>query len=298
MPSEKAPSRDGQDVTVASPRLAARVKPLGAELCSLRDAAGREFLWQAGAAWPRHAPLLFPCIGRLKDDTLRLDGRRFPMGQHGFARDHAFDLVEQAADACRFRLRDSAATRAIYPFPFRLDVAYAAQDATLDIVFTVTNTGDAALPFSIGAHPAFAWPLPGAGAKDMHRLTFEKPEPGTLHRPNADGLLRPLGAFPAEGRTLPLNDALFDGGALVLLPAASRSVRFGAPDAPGIEVTWDGFEELGVWTKPGAPFLCIEPWAGHADLAGTETDFRSKPGIRTAAPGESRAFRHSVTLLD
>jgi len=297
MTPENQPDEPGQ-VTIASARLTARIKPLGAELCSLRDAAGREFLWQGGEAWPRQAPILFPIVGRLKDDTLRLDGARYPMGGHGFARDLPFALVDRSDAACRFQARDSQATRAVYPFPFQLDAAYAAHGATLDIVFTVTNTSDAPLPFSIGAHPGFAWPLPGAGAKDTHTLTFEKPEPGTVHRPADQGLLSAGGPFPAEGRTLRLSDALFERGALVLLPAASKSVRFSAPGAPGLEVAWDGFAELGVWMKPGAPFLCIEPWAGHADLAGTETDFRAKPGIRTLAPGESRSFRHGVTLLD
>jgi galactose mutarotase-like enzyme len=297
MTSESHGNEPGQ-VTIAAARVTARIKPLGAELCSLRDGAGREFLWQGGEAWPRQAPILFPIVGRLKDDTLRLDGARYPMGGHGFARDLSFALVENSDVACRFQASDSEATRAVYPFPFRLDAAYAARDATLDIAFTVTNTGEAPLPFSIGAHPGFAWPLPGAGAKDTHTLTFEKPEPGTVHRPNAHGLLGPAGAFPAEGPTLRLSDALFERGALVLLPAASRSVRFSAPDAPGLEVSWDGFEELGVWMKPPAPFLCIEPWAGHADPAGTETDYRAKPGIRTLLPGESRSFRHSIILLD
>jgi galactose mutarotase-like enzyme len=291
-------SQEPGQVTIATARITARVKPHGAELCSLRDGAGREFLWPGGEAWPRQAPILFPIVGRLKDDTLRLDGARYPMGGHGFARDLPFVLVERSEAACRFQASDSAATRAVYPFSFLLDAAYAARDATLDIAFTVTNTGAAPLPFSIGAHPGFAWPLPGAGAKDTHSLTFEKPESGTVHRPNAEGLLRPAGRYPAEGRTLELSDALFEGGALVLLPAASRSVRFSAPGAPGLEVAWDGFEELGVWMKPVAPFLCIEPWAGHADLAGTETDYRDKPGIRTLAPGESRSFRHGITLLD
>lgn len=292
------PQDHDEAVEIRTPRLAIRVRPLGAELCSLRDAGGREFLWQAGAAWPRHAPILFPIVGRMSGDVLRLDTRRFPMGQHGIARDHVFGLVERGDRACRFRLTDSAATRAAYPFAFRLDVAYAVRDDTLAIEYEVFNPGDAPLPFSIGAHPAFVWPLPGAAGKATHRLTFERAETGPVYRPGAEGLLGATPeAWPGKDRDLALDEALFARGALVLLAPTSQHVRFDAPGASGIEVAWDGFAELGIWMKPGADFLCIEPWAGHADIAGQEGDYRRKRGIRFLAPGESRSFRHRVTLL-
>jgi galactose mutarotase-like enzyme len=300
MAREIQPAREGQDGTVeiGTGALIARVKPLGAELCSLRDAAGQEFLWQAGEAWPRHAPILFPIIGRLNDDLLRLGEARHPIGQHGFARDQVFELVACDAAACRFLLRDNPATHAAYPFPFRVEVAYAAHESSLAIGYTVTNPGAAPLPFSIGAHPAFRWPLPGARGKAAHRLEFEQAETGPVHRPNSLGLLDPTPQpFPAQGRTLPLDDALFEGGALVLLAPASRHLRFSAPGAPGIEVAWQGFGQLGIWMKPGAEFLCIEPWAGHTDFAGQPTDFFRKPAIQVLEPGESRSFHHRISLL-
>jgi galactose mutarotase-like enzyme len=300
MAREIQPEREGQDaiVEIGSDRLTARVNPLGAELCSLRDAAGEEFLWQAGEAWPRHAPILFPIIGRLNDDVLRLGEQRYPIGQHGFARDQRFDLTEHSATGCRFLLRDNPATHRAYPFAFRLEVSYAVQEASLAIGYTVTNPAEAPLPFSIGAHPAFRWPLPGAGQKAAHTLEFEQAEAGPVYRPGSVGLLDPTPQpMPVNGRVLSLRDAVFEGGALVMLAPASRHVRFSAPGVPGLEVAWQGFEQLGIWMKPGAEFLCIEPWAGHTDFAGRPTEFHHKPAIQVLEPGESRSFGHRISLL-
>jgi galactose mutarotase-like enzyme len=290
-------SRQAERLTLASDRLTVGVKRVGAELCSLRDTAGREFLWQAGPAWPRHAPILFPIVGRLHSDAFTAGGQRYPLGQHGFARDLVFDVIEQGPGACRLLLTDGPATWEAYPFPFRLEVAYTVTRSTVTVTFTVTNPGEGLLPFSIGAHPAFAWPLPGARARQGHSLTFEQDEPAPCYRPGAGGLLDPTPqALPTNGRALGLREEMFADGAFILLSPASRHVRFAAPGAPAVEVAWQGMDQLGIWTKPGGGFLCIEPWAGHADIAGYETEIWWKPGIRLLHPGESRSFLHRITI--
>ena len=163
-------------VSIGSRDLTVAVKTVGAELCSIRDSAGREYLWQAGPAWPRHAPILFPVVGRLHGDALAFGEARYPMGQHGFARDLRFDLLEDRAASCRFALSDSAATWDAYPFRFRLEVAVVVRGRTVTLRTAVDNPGETAMPFSVGAHPAFAWPLPGAGSRPAHRLEFEQDE--------------------------------------------------------------------------------------------------------------------------
>src|ERR1700750_2634138 len=120
--------------------LSACVSADGAELCMLRDGAGLDYLWPAAPVWPRHAPVLFPIVGRLRDDTLVHQGQRYHMTQHGFARARRFAWVERSSTGCRLALSDDAATRAIYPFGFRFEVAYAATDATLAISYTIVNT--------------------------------------------------------------------------------------------------------------------------------------------------------------
>jgi galactose mutarotase-like enzyme len=284
-------------ITLATAALSVTVKKHGAELASLKDAAGREFLWQAGPEWPRHAPLLFPIVGRLRQDTAWFGDMPYPMGQHGFARDLDFTLVEQNATACRLLLADDEGTRARFPFPFRLEVIHAVHGPSYSNTAIVTNTGEGLLPCNIGAHPAFRWPLPGGGSKPAHRLDFEQDEPAPCYRPGAEGLLDPTPqALPLNGRSLGLREELFEAGAFVLLNPASRRITYTAPGAPALEVAWQGYEQLGIWMKPGAEFLCIEPWAGYADIAGHETDFWNKPGMMLLAPGESRRFSWRVSI--
>jgi len=282
--------------TLSNGRLTATVKRLGAELCSLRDAAGRELLWQAGTAWPRHAPNLFPIVGRLADDRLTVDGSAYRMTQHGFARDREFAWIEREPESCRLRLEDDPATRAMYPFAFRLDLAYGLRATTLDISFELTNTGPTELPASIGAHPAFRWPLSNGVPKDVHALEFSDPEPSRVRRLHG-GLLDPQPhPTPIEGNRLALTERLFAADALILDQPASTSVRFSAPGAPSVTVGWDGFRELGFWMKPGADFLCIEPWHGMASPLGWEGEFRDKPGLMRLAPGEIRSLAMQVQI--
>ena len=176
--------------TIRSDFLSASIKADGAELCSLRNAAGLELLWQAGPEWPRHAPLLFPIVGRLKNDELRHRGRTYPMTQHGFARDCRFSWLERETTYCRLVLQDGPETHARYPFAFRLVVTYAVRDAELKVTLQLFNMGEEVLPASVGAHPAFNWPLVPELAKEDYRLVFSREEAAPVRRLR-DGLVRP-----------------------------------------------------------------------------------------------------------
>jgi galactose mutarotase-like enzyme len=285
-------------VEIASETLTATIEPLGAELTSLRDAQGRELMTDADPAfWTGHAPLLFPIVGRLVDDKYRLDGKDYALPQHGFARRQPFALIEQAPDRAVFRLTDNDATRAVYPFAFALDAAYALDGDTLHIEVTATNTGDRDMPASFGFHPAFAWPLPYGSAREDHRIVFEKPEPAELSAIIQGGWIAPEGwPSPLQGRTLHLSDALFERDALVWDRLESQSVRYGGGDGPGLEIGFAGMPRLGIWTKPGARFVCVEPWHGIADPIGFTGEIWDKPGILRFAPGEHRSFSMQVTL--
>ncbi len=270
--------------------LSAEVKADGAELCSLRDAGGAEVLWQADPIWPRHAPVLFPIVGRLKDDTLRHEGREYRLTQHGFARDKRFAWLNRSATACRLVLHEDVETRAAYPFAFRLEIAYALDDDAIEQRFTVTNPGRGVLPASLGAHPGFAWPLTDGVDKTAHLLEFAELETAPVRR-LADGLLRGQSEpTPIAGRTLALEPALFAADAVILPDPASRSVRYTAPGAPAIEVAWEGFRQLGLWSRAEGDFLCIEPWHGTASPADFDGEFLDKPGLMLIPPGERRTL--------
>ncbi|MFH5924140.1 aldose 1-epimerase family protein [Roseomonas xinghualingensis] len=267
----------------------------GAELQSLRDAAGREWLWQAGPEWPRRAPILFPTVGRLPDDTLRHAGQPHRLTQHGFARDRRFAWIRREAISCALRLTDDSATRESYPFPFCLDVEWVVRDGTLSCNVTVSNPGATPLPFSLGAHPAFAWPLPGGSSWEGHTLSFPDLQASTLSaRRLTGGLLDAVETIPLTDGTLPLHPELFAQDAIVLPDFPGHRIRYAAPSGASLEMEWEGYGDLGLWSKPGAAFLCLEPWSGTAAPLGWTGEFAEKPGVISLAPGASRAFLWKV----
>jgi len=271
-------------------RVAVSVRRQGAELCGLKGADGTEYLWQADpAVWGRHAPVLFPIVGKLAGDRYTTGGRAYSMNQHGFARDMEFDLVESSAGSLTYRLSASAATRAQYPFYFALTRRYRLLESGVEISNEVTNPGAESLLFSIGEHPGFAltW---GAGDRvEDYALEFEQAESLDTVLLGPDHLLSSqTERVPLDGRVLPLRGDLFDKDALIFLSLKSRQVALvSRKHRRRLTVSFPGFPQLGIWAKPGAPFVCIEPWYGHADPHGHNGELAIKPGIIALNPGKS-----------
>lgn len=286
-----------EQLTLQADGISATIVGQGAELVSLRDGDGTELLWQAGPAWRRHSPVLFPIVGRLKGDQLRYRGQTYPMTQHGFARDRFFAWAVQGPSSCTLVLTDDAETRTHYPFAFRLAIGYELKPRQLGVTFEISNTGGEPLPASVGAHPAFNWPLLPELPKEVYRLTFAENEPAPVRRLK-DGLLLPdPQPTPIEGNTLPLSEKLFVDDAVILDRPASKSVRYAAERGPAIELSWQGFNELGIWSKPGgAPFLCIEPWHGVASPVDFDGEFADKPGVMLIEPGARRVLGYRIGL--
>ncbi|MFS0737237.1 aldose 1-epimerase family protein [Sphingomonas sp. 1P06PA] len=279
-------------ILLSGDRLDVAISPLGAELQSIVDADGNDWLWDGDpAVWSGRAPLLFPIVGRLTNDLLHVDGRSFPMAKHGFARRSRFEMIGVESDHALFRLEDSAETRTSYPYPFRLDVSYRIAGNALDITASLLNPGTAPLPASFGFHPALRWPLPGGVERSHHRILFDAPEPAPIRRIADDGLLTPVPRpSPVEGSILALTDDLFVEDAVIFDRLASRSLTYEAIGGSTVQVDFHGLPHLGIWTKPGAPYLCIEPWQGFSDPAGFEGDITNKPGIVLVPPGDTREF--------
>ena len=284
-------------VTVSSPELRAQISENGAELVRLQDEQGRDLLWDGNPAyWTGRSPLLFPIVGRVRNDRIRVGGSEYELPKHGFARNSRFELEEAAASRCRFSLRSNEDTLKRYPFPFRLDVTYGIEKNTLTITASVTNAGSSPMPASFGFHPAFRWPLPFGAPREAHVIRFEREETAPIRRP-VDGLIgRDAETSPVDGRTLSLRDSLFEADALVFDRPESRSVRYGAPSGGSIRVDFPDMPHLGIWTKPGAGFICIEPWQGHADPEGFDDELSTKPGIVLVQPGASRNFTIGITV--
>lgn len=286
-------------VELSNGELSVAIAPFGAELQSLKDGSGREWLWQADPAfWPRHAPILFPIVGKAAGNTLVWKGVSYPIGQHGFARDREFVVIEASAERAVFRLTADAETRKHYPFDFQLDLAYSLDGTSLTQTATITNPGKTTLPASVGYHPAFAWPLPGSDApQEAHIVLFEKDEPADIRRLGPSGVLPQGLPTPVEGRSLALSPSLFAADAIIFDRLASRSLWFGVPGRRGLRVDFPDMPFLGLWMKPGAGFLCIEPWQGHAAPEGFTGDFDAMPGMLHVAPGASVA-RHMRMMID
>lgn len=281
-------------VAISDSTLSAQVSAAGAELVRLQDGNGLDLLWDGDPAfWTGRSPLLFPIVGEAKGNRIRVAGVPYGIGRHGFARSSTFALVSSEAARCTWRLEASEATRRQYPFEFRLDVTYAIEGGALHMTADVTNRGDGIMPASFGFHPALRWPLPYGKPREAHEIVFEHDEPAPVRRP-VDGLLSSAQyPTPVRARRLALHDNLFEDGALVFDTLASRRLVYG--DA--LSVSFPRMPHLGIWTIPGAGFVCIEPWQGHASPEGFDGELADKPGVVSIAPGATETFGMSIGLI-
>ncbi len=284
--------------SIHSDTLSAQIDPLGAQLYSLKDANGRDLLWNGDpSVWSGRAPLLFPIVGALEDGRYRLGAKTYALAKHGFARRSLFTETGATESSVALRLAASAETQESYPFDFELDLTFSLSGPTLTMAASVRNLGESVMPASFGFHPALRWPLPFDRPRAGHRIRFEKDEPAPIRRINGDGVVVPEGfPTPVMGDRLALADDLFVDDALIFDALKSNRLTYGADDGPQLEIAFPNTPYLGIWTKPGAGFICIEPWHGIADPVGFDGDIRTKPGIFEVAPGSSYAISMSITL--
>jgi galactose mutarotase-like enzyme len=286
-------------VALRSTELSAEINPLGAQLSILRDASGRDLLWNGDAAvWAGRAPILFPIVGTLAGGRYRVGSTSYQLPRHGFARGKPFEALETGPSRAVFRLQADPQTLQVYPFQFQLDVSFALTAATLSVISTVRNVGQEAMPASIGYHPGFRWPLPYGAPRDAHFIEFAHEEGPSIRRLDSAGLVTSVRhPTPVSHRRLTLDDALFRDDVVIFDEIRSRSLTYGADTGPRIQVSYPDARYLGLWTRPGAGFICIEPWQGIADEAGFSGDFKDKLGVFTLSPGESRALTMQISLL-
>lgn len=282
-------------LSIQNEHLRARFSPVGAEWISFTDVRSqRELLWQGDpAVWAGQAPILFPVIGVQTHDAIRVDGKVYPHPKHGFFRRRTCEVVKHTDDEIVFELRSDADTRAQYPFEFIFRVGYALDGCTLTQTFEVENAGAHPMPFHLGGHPAF-------NLFGTSYLEFDDPETTSIYGIAPTGLLLPdAKPYLNDEQRIPITPTTFVPDALVFKDLRSRGIELVSEHSETrIRVDYPDFPYLGIWAKPGAPFVCIEPWMGCADTVGRDVEMADKESIAWAHPGETRVFQFSVSVLE
>lgn len=269
----------------------------GAELRSWR-VGDVPLVWEPDPAlWADTAPILFPIVGWTRGSSVSVEGRRYPLGLHGFARNRAFRVLEQWPSHVLLGLDSDEETRAQYPFDFALEVEHALDGAALTTRLTVRNTGARAMPYACGLHPGLRWPFDGGEPGD-YEIVFGEREATQVPIIASDGLfMRQHRKVPLDGRRLALSTELMAREALCFLDARSRRLRFGHPaSGAAIDIELDDFPHIALWSRPPGRFLSIEAWTGHGDYVDADGDLLAKPSMRHLLPGASATHAARFTF--
>lgn len=279
-------------VTISNAILSVTINTFGAELISLVK-NNKNYIWQVDETyWNKTSPILFPIVGRLKNDSYTFNGKTYQLPRHGFARNMEFSFDKKSNSQVIFELNESEETKINYPFDFKLLVAYTLLDNELVIEYFVRNPSDEVLPFSIGAHPAFAI----SDKFENYSLQFNNEDTFETHHLENESFNGKTTLVEMEKNSISLNYALFEKDALVFKQLKSNEVVLKNKENAILKVNYDHFPYLGIWTKENAPFLCIEPWCGLADSSNHNGNFEEKEGINYLSAGEDflRAMRIEI----
>lgn len=276
----------------------------GAELLSIYDKEmEKEILWNGDEKfWNRRSPILFPNVGRHHENHYTYKGQRFDTTQHGFARDMEFDCVEEREDTIAFQVKDTEETKTYFPFLFVLKITYKLTERNLEVVWDVENQNQETMYFTIGGHPGFNVPILDNTKQTDYKLLFKNQDAlkyrlvyGTTGTADAEKTydlpLEPYG--PYHGCAI--GEHMFDQDALIFDDSQLAFAGIGYPDGtPYLTMECEGFTNFGIWTMPGAPFICLEPWMGRCDDYGFQGEISEKPDVIALAP--EKVFHQSYTV--
>ncbi len=287
--------------TLKNNLLQVKVKEIGAELCSIRSLiSGKEYLWDADPkVWASHAPNLFPLIGCLKNDSFLYQGKEYCCPKHGFIRNNKdVSLIEQTENTLTFGLKYSDHYLKIYPFQFEYQIKYILKDHKLRLEHKITNHGDQQMLFSLGGHPGFKCPLNEGENYSDYYLEFEQAETARTWRVQKDGLIGketyPVFTGP---KIINLHSHLFDDDALVFKNLNSSKVSLKSKKSDQVlSVEFKDFPYLGIWAKPKANYVCIEPWIGIADSFDSDRNFENKEGLIKLQAKKSFDATYSISI--
>ncbi|MBR0350747.1 MAG: aldose 1-epimerase family protein [Clostridia bacterium] len=275
----------------------------GAELTSIK-LDGKEMLHQGNevldengkAFWGRHAPILFPIVGKLKDNKTIINGKTYEMTQHGFARDMDFEEIEKKENYHKFLLKTTNETLKKYPFEFELTVEYYINNNELKTKYTVINRDNKEMPFGLGGHPAFICDY----STGDYELQFENKEDKIEFYKLQEGLIKekPEQSILKDNK-IELTKDIFNEDAIIMKNINSNIVTLfnSSTNTKLFEFNFKGFPYLAIWSKPGAPFVCIEPWQNHTDSVSSNGVFVEKESITKLKPGEEFSCDYKVRFF-
>ena len=271
----------------------AEIAPMGAELIVLKRQGFPNVLWKKDdSIWNRTSPNLFPIVGRLIDDSFNFRGQKFQMNQHGFARDCVFEVIKKERDEVRLLLRSSAQTKIQYPFEFEFMVTYRLILNSIEVSFQTRNFNPHSMPYSVGGHPGFAI----QGDLTEYQLDFQQSM--LLDRSILDGTFYSGKLEQMEiNKVLSLENDLFENDALVFKsPPFSVVTLTHKIQGPIVTLSSNTWGAVGFWTKPFAPFFCIEPWWGWADHLNSTGDLEKKMGVHLLPPNQLESVSYTIEL--
>lgn len=277
------------------------VNAMGAELCHLQSKKNNlEYIWQADPdIWGNHAPVLFPIVGGLKEGKYIFQDQEYHLPRHGFMRhNHELKLVKHSKDEIKLHLTSSPITLNYYPFEFDFQISFRLLKNTVEITHEITNRDKKTMYFSLGAHPAFNCPLQENEKYEDYFLEFESEEKLKTWNLDKDGMIKEEGELVLnQTKNLNLHPDLFNNDALIFKSLKSRQVSLSHKvHGPQLKVNFQDFPSLGIWAKPKAPFICIEPWLGYADSAETNQVFKEKESILSLEAGKSFSASYSIEI--
>ncbi len=288
--------------TLENETLCVLVRSHGAELRSIKERADEtEYLWDGNPEWWKYSsPVLFPIVGKLRDGKYRVSGAEYELPGHGFGRISDFELVARQQDSIEFVLEWSEDTLKVYPWKFALYVSYELEENKIKVIWRVRNLDEKHMVFSIGAHGAFRCPIVSGERFEDYYLEFHTAEDMQNMPLDSKGQFKhESGDMTVKGTKLPLNYEMFRNDALAYAGQKSTQVSLRSTKSEkSLTVEAKGFPYWGYWTpdKGGAPFLCIEPWHGHADYVDFAGDFKDREGSEELAPGEEKKFSYTIAI--
>lgn len=277
-------------ITITNEHLKVTISPKGAELQSLfKKDSETEFMWDANPAfWGKTSPILFPIVGGLKDGSYSFNGKTYKLPRHGFARDKVFVVEKQTTDSVVFLLKEDAETLEVYPFTFELRLSYQLNDNQLSVQYSVKNTNEGVMYFSVGGHPAFKVPIENGLSYEDYYLEFSAEKSLERYPLSSDGLImNTTQNVSMNENKLPLTKALFYEDALVLKHLDSTEITIKSDKGKAeLKFKFENFPFFGIWAAKDADFVCLEPWCGIADGVSHNQDFRTKEGVNMLEVGE------------